>query len=104
MITYVMVDGNLQDPNDIKANIVLIDQIISQLLNTALKAALNGDTVEYTLDTGQTKIHKTYNNPKAITDAIMNYRRIRQTYVSMLTSRITRLVDSKNFNNGFYGR
>lgn len=104
MITYVQIDGNLQDPNDIQANINLIDQIILQLLNTALKAAINGDTIEYTLDTGQSKIQKTYTTPEQITKAIKAYRTLRNQYTALLTSRVTRLVDSKNFNNGFYGR
>ena len=97
MITYCLISEPNYDPNNIKANIVLIDKIITQLLNTALTAALNGDTVEYTLDTGQTKVNKVYTTPKQITDAILEYKKLRGLYASQLGSRVVRLVDIKIF-------
>lgn len=104
MVTYILVDANFQDKTDIKSIIKKIDNIINSLLDTALKSVLNGDTVEYTLDTGQTKINKVFSSTSSVTKAIEDYRKLRQVYANMLSSRVIRLVDSKNFNNGNYGR
>jgi ASC-1-like (ASCH) protein len=104
MVTYVNVDYNFQSCTTIKAKIAKIDAIINSLFDTALKSVANGDTVEYTLDTGQSKINKIFSSTESVTKAIKEYESIRQMYVNKITSRVVRLVDSKNFNNGNYGR
>lgn len=104
MITYVNVDANFESATTIKAKITKIDAIILSLMDTALKSVLNGDTVEYTLDTGQTKIRKVFSSTASVTKAIADYEKLRQMYVNKISSRVIRLVDSKNFNNGNYGR
>lgn len=103
MITYMMLDANFENCTSIKAKITKIDAIISALMDTALKSVMNGDTVEYTLDTGQTKINKVFSTTQSVTKAIKDYEAIRQMYVNKISSRVVRLVDSKNFNRGSYG-
>lgn len=103
MITYMKIDANFESCENIKAKVVKIDAIISSLMDTALKSVMNGDTVEYTLDTGQTKINKVFSTTESVTRAIKDYEAIRQMYVNKLNSRVVRLVDSKNFNRGNYG-
>lgn len=97
MITYCLVNVSMYSSNDIKTRIAKIDAIISQLEDTALVAAMNGDTVEYTLDTGQTKVNKVYTTPKQINDAISAYELTRSRLVLKLQPRMVRLVDIKNF-------
>ncbi len=104
MVTYMLIDANFESCTGIKAKITKIDAIISALFDTALKSVANGDTVEYTLDTGQTKINKIFSSTESVTKAIQDYEKIRQLYVNKISSRVVRLVDSKNFNNGSYGR
>jgi len=103
MITYMMLDANFESCTSIKAKITKIDAIISALMDTALKSVMNGDTVEYTLDTGQTKINKVFSTTQSVTKAIKDYEAIRQMYINKISSRVVRLVDSKNFNRGSYG-
>lgn len=96
-VQYINIDYRMQDCASIEAQIALIDGIITSLFQVALISVGNGDTVQYSLDTGQTKIQKTYSNPKAVTDALWEYRRLRQALVNSLQPRNVRLVDSKNF-------
>lgn len=103
MITYLKIDANFESCTSIQAKITKIDAIISVLFDTALKSVANGDTVEYTLDTGQTKINKVFTTTQSVTKAIKDYEAIRIMYVNKLKSRVVRLVDSKNFNRGNYG-
>jgi len=103
MIQYIKIDANFESCTSIKAKIAKVDIIISSLMDTALKSVMNGDTVEYTLDTGQTKINKVFSTTQSVTKAIKDYEAIRTMYVNKLNSRVVRLVDSKNFNRGSYG-
>lgn len=101
MVTYVNIDYNFDNcGKNTKAKLKKIDAIIDSLLNTALKSVANGNTIEYTLDTGQTKIHKVFSTTKSVTDAIKEYESIRQMYINQMSSRVVRLVDNKNFNRG----
>ncbi len=104
MIRYLSIDANLQSCEDIKSKIVKIDAIISALMDTALKVVLAGDTVEYTLDTGQTKISKVLSTPDSVMKAIKDFETLRVMYLNKISSRVVRIVDSKNILNGFYGR
>lgn len=103
MIQYIKIDANFESCTSIKAKIAKVDIIISSLMDTALKSVMNGDTVEYTLDTGQTKINKIFASTQSVTKAIKDYEAIRTMYVNKLNSRVVRLIDSKNFNRGNYG-
>lgn len=96
-VQYIKLDWRLQPTADIQAYITQLDTIINSLFTVALISVGNGDTVQYSLDTGQTKIQKTYSSPSAVTDAIWEYRKLRQDYVNMLTPRAVRLMDSKSF-------
>ena len=96
MIQYYTLDYNFATCQSITDKIAKIDIIIDSLLTVALVSVMNGDTAQYTLDTGQTKISKSFNNPKMVTDAIRDYEAIKQMYANKLTPRMLRLVDSKN--------
>lgn len=96
-VYYVALDVNMETCTTLKAKIAKIDAIIDSLLTTALKSVGNGDTVEYTLDDGQTKINKVYSSTASVTNAIQEYEKIRIMYVNRLQGRHVRLVDSKNF-------
>lgn len=96
-VNYVLIDYNMQPGTAITDKIAKIDIIIDSLYNVALLSVAQGDTMEYTLDTGQTKVSKKYTSPKEVTDAITAYERIRQMLVNKIQSRVVRLIDSKNF-------
>jgi hypothetical protein len=102
MVLYYKLDANFESCASVKEKIAKIDAIIDALFTTALNSVTNGDTVEYTLDTGQSKIHKVFSSTKSVTDAIKSYETIRTMYVNKLSDRVVRLVDSKNLN-GNYG-
>jgi hypothetical protein len=94
----------METASGLQAKIAKLDAIISSLMDTALVAVANGDTVQYNLDTGQTKISKVYNEPSAILNAIKGYETLRKYYINQLTPRNVRLVDSRNFIPRRYGR
>lgn len=79
------------------ANIAKIDALIASLASTAMTSVANGNMIEYELDTGQTRTRVIYSKSDAITSTWMQYEKIRQFYVNMLTPNDIRLVDSKNF-------
>lgn len=98
-ILYFSFDANLRSCTDIKSKIAKIDAILDSLFDTALSSVANGDTVEYTLDTGQSKIHKVFATTSSVTQAIKDYETLRTMYVQKLSSRVVRLVDSKSLPN-----
>lgn len=79
------------------ANIAKIDALINSLANTAMTSIANGNIIEYELDTGQTRTNIVYSKTESITATWMEYEKIRQFYVNMLTPSDIRFVDSKNF-------
>lgn len=102
MVQYVKMNCNLRSAKDKKAKIAMIDAIIDSLLTTALAAVANSDTVEYTIDTGQSKQHRVFATTESITKAIKSYESIRNMYANS-GSRVFRMIDEKNFNGGTYG-
>jgi len=99
-VTYIKMDvtmrgGRTRDA--LCANIAKLDGIIDQLLNTALVSVTNGDKASYELDTGQTKTKVEYTDITMVTNAIAKYETLRQFYANMLTPRMVRLIDGKNF-------
>lgn len=98
-VFYFTFDANMRTCADIKSKIIKIDAILDSLFETALSSVANGDTVEYTLDTGQSKIHKVFATTASVTQAIKDYETLRAMYAQKLTSRVVRLVDSKSLPN-----
>lgn len=86
---------------DVRAKIARINNIITALEDSALKAAASGNVSEYSLDDGQTKIRTVYRNAEDVASAITAFETVRQRWINQLNGRQVRLVDSKNFNNGY---
>lgn len=95
---YFKLDTGAQTRAEICAQIVQIDAIISALLVTALLSVSKANVVEYEINTGQTKQRVEYSDPKQVTDAIENYKRIRGMLRADLTPRRVQLRHGKNFN------
>lgn len=103
MVLYYELDANFQTCSTTKEIIAKIDNIINALLTTALNSVLNGDVVEYKIDTGQTTQNVVYRNPEAITKTIEGYRKIRAMYVRDIIGGTQLIIDSKNLihKNGY---
>ena len=86
---------------DVQAKIARLNNIIKALEDSALKAAASGNVSEYSLDDGQTKIRTVYRNAEDVASAISAFETVRQRWINQLNGRQVRLVDSKNFNNGY---
>ena len=104
MVTYDSADKYIQTATTLQEKIAKIDNIITALEDTALKAAANDNITEYSLNDGQTIIRTVYKGADAVLRSIEAFERIKQTYVNRLNGRVVRLVDSKNFTGGRNGR
>jgi hypothetical protein len=97
---YVTCDLYVQSKTEIRDKIKAIDEIIDALFDSALKSAAGQNVLQYSLNNGQSIISETYRDSASIAKAINDFTAIRNLYLNRLTGRITRLVDSKSFNNG----
>lgn len=79
------------------------DTIISQLETTAMLACLNADTVEYSIDTGQSKQYKIFRTAGDVQKAIRMFEQLRQMYINRVNGSIVRRMDSSNFTYPQYG-
>lgn len=95
-IVYFKIPTGNQTRAQILAKISVIDQIIDELLTTALTQVTDGGVAEYEIDTGQTKQSVKYRSTSEIDGAIMRYEKIRQYLQNKLIDRKFRLTDSKN--------
>jgi hypothetical protein len=77
--------------------ITQIDAIISFLLTNAIEAIGTGGVAKYKLNTGQTQQEVEYKTTDDVMLAVKNWERLRDYYEAKTTSRITRLMDEKNF-------
>lgn len=91
----------MQSAKKLKEKLAKIDAVTDSLLTTAMKAALTGDTVEYSLDDGQMVTKQTFRNVEDIEKAITAFEKLRNMYSSRLNGRVRRIVDSKNFPNTY---
>ena len=98
-VYYFKIDplGGSRTPEKITTIIGQIDALIDSLMLTALKSVGSGNIVQYKLDTGQTKTDVTYSSTESVTKAIEQYENLRQRYVNMLTPRVVRMMDGRNF-------
>ena len=83
--------------------IAQLDVLILSLLSTALKSVANGNIIEYEVDTGQTKNRMIYSKASDVTEAIKEYKKIRNEYQAMLSPRVVRMVPSTSMvkRNGY---
>lgn len=83
--------------------IAQLDAIMLSLLQTAMKSVLRGNMIEYEVDTGQTKNRIIYSKASEVTEAYNEYKKIRDSYRSMLTPRKVRMVPSTSMvkRNGY---
>ena len=81
----------------VKAKIAQIDAIIDSLFTTALVSVGNADVIEYEIETGQTKTRVEYTTPAQVTAALKVYETMRVYYQNLLSPRVVRLMDYRNF-------
>lgn len=80
------------------ARITALDAIIERLLVVAATAAETGHIDEYWFDDGHIKIRSKYRSVQDVEKSIMSFQRLRDMYANRKTGRVTRLIDSSNFN------
>lgn len=98
MIIYTSADVYITSCKTLTSKIAAIDNLISALLDTAAKAAVNENLTEYILDDGQTKIQCNYRGMGGITKSIQGLETLKNMYQNQLNGHVVRLVDGKNFN------
>jgi stage III sporulation protein SpoIIIAA len=82
-----------------------VDEIIEALLALAITEAANDGVQSYSLNDGQVIINSTKRGSQSIMNSINAFEKLKQYYVLKANgSRMTRLVDSKNFTGGGNGR
>ena len=100
---FCKIDNNAETPEEIKAQIAIIDAIIAELLNTALKSVQTGNIAEYELDTGQSKQRVKYTSVGSVMKAVRGWKELRKYFANDLLPRNVRLMDVKNFrHNGYF--
>lgn len=87
---------SFKNATTIKARIAKIDEIITELLETAMRSVANGDTLEYTLDDGQTITKQTYTSTQSVVNTVRQYENLKAMYVQMLAPRQVKLIDRKS--------
>ncbi len=101
MIIFQSAYCYINSASDIKSKIDKVDQIISALLDTALKAVTDKPIADYMLNDGQTIIKTVYQSPEAIMRSIKELEKIREMYVEQYNrrnnGRTVRLLDAKSF-------
>jgi len=94
---FFKIDSTARSAAAIQANIASLDAIISELLNTALISVQKGNISEYELNTGQSTTKLKYASTTSVLTAIKGYEALRTMYENMLSPRMVRLMDQKNF-------
>jgi len=85
----------------INVQLARIEAIINELYKSLLKAAMNEDISEYSLDDGQTKIRTVYKSSESITKSIEAMKRLKADLINDRDGRVVRMMDSKNFRHGY---
>ena len=81
------------------ARIEAIEKVLDNLFNVALKAADNMDIEEYSLDDDQVKIKTVYRNIDDVQNAITNFEKMRNMYISRINGRRMVLRDWRSLRN-----
>lgn len=97
-VKFFKLNDGSQSLADVQVIIAQLDAIITELLNTALRAVAQGDIAEYDIETGQTIQRVKHTNQESIFKSIAGYKKLRQLYANNCVPRKFRLMDSKNFN------
>jgi hypothetical protein len=101
MAVYLSVTNYVEEATSYKEKIERIDAVLLVMEGTLLKAAESGNITEYSLDDTQTKIKTVYRSVEDVVKAIKALETLKVLYRNRLTGRTIRLVDSKNFPNGY---
>lgn len=101
-VYYDSADIFIESATSLCDKIAKIDLVIDALLTNALKAALNDNIEEYSLNDGQTIIRTTYRGAREVAKSIKELETVKQIYVNSasLNGRNVRLVDSKSIRHG----
>ena len=100
-VLFFKISGGGRSRSQLLSKIASIDAIIDSLLTTALVSVGNGHMVEYEINTGQTTQKVQYSTPNQITNAVLEYEKIRQYYENKLIPRGVQLMDSSNFRRPY---
>ena len=98
-IVFFKIPSGNQTTAQINAKIAVIDQIIDELLTTAITQVTDGGIAEYEIDTGQSKQTVKYRSTAEIQTALMKYESLRQYLVNKCQPRMVRSMDSRNIQH-----
>jgi len=100
MVVYTSAYEYIHKTSDLLTQINKIKEVISALTQAMLDGAPTGNILEYSLDTGQSKIKTIYKSSTAIVDQIAALEKLCDIYIvkynKINNGSIVRLVDSKN--------
>lgn len=100
MVVYTSAYEYIHSTNDLLTQIGKIKQVIDALTQAMIDGAPSGNILEYSLDTGQSKMKTVYKSATAIVDQIAALEKLNDIYVvkynKINNGSIVRLVDSKN--------
>ena len=94
--TYPNCQRYLQSATDIADKIAKIDAVIDALLEASLMGGETGNTEEYNLDDGQSKIRQIYRSPEEIAKAIETYEKLKTRYMNKINPQSVVLRDLKS--------
>jgi len=100
MVVYTSAYDYIHSTTDLLAQINKIKAVISALTQTMLDGAPSGGILEYSLDTGQSKMKTVYKGSESIVNQIAALEKLCDIYIvkynKINNGSIVRLVDSKN--------
>jgi hypothetical protein len=98
MVTYDNEGLYIESVSGYAAKAMAVDAIINSLLTLAATEAGQNGVSEYSLNDGQVQIKTVRRGSAAIMQSIEKYEKLKQYYIEKASgTRMTRLVDSKNF-------
>jgi hypothetical protein len=98
MVTYDNEGLYIESVSGYAAKAMAVDAIINSLLTLAATEAGQNGVSEYSLNDGQVQIKTVRRGSTAIMQSIKEFEKLKQYYIEKASgTRMTRLVDSKNF-------
>jgi hypothetical protein len=105
MVTYDSEGFYIASKRSAREKVIAIDAIIDALLLQAANEATSEGVTSYSLNDGQVQIATTRRGAESIMKSIQAFEKLRTYYeIRANGSRMTRLVDSKNFIGRHNGR
>lgn len=105
MVVYTSTYEYIHKTTDLLTQINNIKAVIAALTQTMLDGAPQGNILEYSLDTGQSKMKTIYKGANAIVSQIASLEKLCDIYIvrynKLKNGSITRMIDSKNLKGGF---